>query len=251
MSPARPLLLALLLVAPSAPATEPAPPATAEARPANDVAPASATTPLYPLWENTGRVLAHRQLYVGSSHLALGLFDRVQVGVHPVSFLFRAPNVHAKLRLLERGPLSIAAQAELLVFLPGASEAFVSSNYVSRLDNTGLRVTVVPVSGSASYTVSPWLHLHATATLAGVFDNGPLRERVVPGLSFVAEALALERHSVLAHLAEVGFWDHDQAVLGISYRYRLDWFEARLGYFYRFMEDGNQGSPLLSLGAYL
>ncbi len=235
----------LLLAATSAQAQAPAAPV------ANHEAPASAPTPLYPLWEGTGRVLRHRQLYLGSSHLALGLFDRAQVGVHPVSFLFRTPNLNAKLQLLERGPLSVALQAELVVFLPGASESFVSSNYVSRLDNTGLRVTVVPVGVAASYAVSSWLNLHTTATLAGIFDNGPLQERVVPGLSLVAEALALEHHSVLAHLGEVGFWDHDQAVLGVSYRYRRAWFEARLGYFYRFMEDGNQGSPLLSLGAYL
>jgi hypothetical protein len=221
------------------------------AAPARAQAPASATTPLYPLWEDTGRILGHRQLYLGSSHLELGLLDRAQVGVRPLSFLFRTPNVHAKLRLLERGSLSIAAQAELVVFLPGASEAFISSNYVSRLDNTGLRVTVLPLSTSASYALRPWLHLHATATLAGIFDNGPLQERVVPGLTFVAEALALERHSLFAHLGEVGFWDHDQAVLGLSYRYRLAWFELRAGYFHRFMEDGNQGSPLLSVGGYL
>jgi hypothetical protein len=145
----------------------------------------------------------------------------------------------------------VAAQAELIVFLPGASEAFVSSNYVSRLANTGLRVTLVPVSAAASYQVNPWLHLHATGTLMGIFDNGPLQERVVPGLTLVAEALALEHHSVFAHLGEVGFWDHDQAVVGLSYRYRRRWFEARLGYVYRFMKDGNQGSPLLALGAYL
>ena len=244
MSPLRLALLALLFTAPLARAQEQQPPP-------NDEAPASAVTPLYPLWEDTGRVLGHRRLYLGSSHLELGLLDRAQVGVRPQPFLFRAPNVHAKLRLLERGPLSVAAQLEVVVFLPGASEAFVSSNYVSRLDNTGLTVTVVPLSTSASYALRPWLHLHATATLAGIFDNGPLQERVVPGLTFVAEALALERHSVSAHLGEVGFWDHDQAVLGLSYRYRLGWFEARAGYFYRFMESGNQHSPLFAVGGYL
>jgi hypothetical protein len=245
----RPALLALLFAAGTVHAQPAATSAPTEA-PAEG-APASILTPLYPLWEGTGRVLAHRRLYLGSSHLELGLLDRVQVGVHPVSFLFRTPNVHAKLRLLERGPLSVAAQAELNVFLPGASEAFVSSNYVSRLDNTGLTVTVVPVGVAATYAVSPWLYLHATGTLAGIFDNGPLQERVVPGLTLVAEALALQHHSLFAHLGEVGFWEHDQAVVGLSYRYHRGWFEARLGYVYRFMKDGSQGSPLLALGAFL
>ncbi|MBF5042331.1 hypothetical protein FGE12_07960 [Aggregicoccus sp. 17bor-14] len=196
-------------------------------------------------------MLAHRQVLLGSSNLDIGLLDRAQVGVHPVSFLFRTPNVHAKLKLLERGPLQVAAQAELVVFLPGASEAFVSSNYVSRLDNTGLTVTVVPVSAAASYAVTPWLNLHAQATLAGIFDNGPLKERAVPGLTLVAEALALEHHSLFAHLGEVGFWDHDQATVGLSYRYHRAWFELRAGYVYRFMKDGTQGSPLVSVGAFL
>jgi len=44
-------------------------------------------------------------------------------------------------------------------------------------------------------------------------------------------------------------WDFN--VLGASYCYRRKWFEAQIGYFYRFMREGRQASPLFSLGAYL
>jgi hypothetical protein len=265
MDPARSLLLRLavlsLLLGASmaraqAPASSPAPAAetpTAQAAetPAPSEEPTSSLTALYPLWENTGHILGHRRLFLGTSNVEFGLFDKVQVGVHPLFYLFRTLNLHGKVRLLSRERLSVAAHAEVLYFLPGASEAFISSNYVSRIDTRDVQLTVVPVGTSASYAVTSWFYLHGTATVAGIFDNGPFRERLVLGTTVVAEVLALQRHSLALHAGEVGFWNHDFSTLGASYRYRRGWFEAKLGYFFRFMNDGRQGSPLLSLGAYL
>jgi hypothetical protein len=225
-----------------APATRPAP---------DEAPPSSALTALYPLWENTGHVLGHRRLFLGTSNAELGLFDVAQVGVHPLFFIFRTLNVHGKVRLLSRERLSLAAHAEVLVFLPGASEAFTTSNYVSRMDTRDVLLTVVPVGVSASFAATPRLYLHGTATVAGMFDDGPYRNRLVPGATLVAELLALEHHSLSAHVGEVGFWDHDFTSLGASYRYRRGWFEVRVGYFYRFMKDGRQSNPLLALGVYL
>jgi hypothetical protein len=173
------------------------------------------------------------------------------LGTHPLSFIFRTPNVHGKVRLLSRERLAVAAHAELLVFLPGASEAFISSNYISRLDTRDILLTVIPVGGTATYQLTPWLYLHGTATVMGIFDDGPYRNRLVPGVTMVAEFLALEHHTFRAHAGEVGFWSHDFNLLGASYCYRRKWFEAQVGYFFRFMRDGRQGNPLLSLGAYL
>ncbi|MDY7227967.1 hypothetical protein [Hyalangium rubrum] len=226
-------------------------PVPEEPSPPKEELPTSSLTALYPLWENTGHVLGHRRLFLGSSNAELGLFDRVQVGVHPLFFLFRTLNVHGKVRLHSSERLSVAAHAELLVFLPGASEAFVSSNYVSNIDTRDVLLTVVPVGATASYAVTPWFYLHGTATVAGIFDDGPYRNRLVPGVTMVAEVLALQHHSVSAHLGEVGLWSHDFSALGVSYRYRRSWFEAKLGYFYRFFRDGRQGSPLIAVGAYL
>jgi hypothetical protein len=228
----------------TAPAPEPAPAP-------DDKPPSSALTALYPLWENTGHVLGHRRLFLGTSNVELGLFDVAQVGVHPLFFVFRTLNVHGKVRLLSHEQLSLAAHAEVLVFLPGASEAFTTSNYVSRVDTRDVLLTVVPVGLSASYEATPWLYLHGTATVAGMFDDGPYRNRLVPGAHLVAELLALEHHSLSAHVGEVGFWDHDFTSVGASYRYRRSWFEVRVGYFFRLMKDGRQSNPLLALGAYL
>jgi hypothetical protein len=247
-----PHAFALLSILLATSATRAEPPSPQEpAPPSEEAPPAPVLTSLYPLWENTGRVMPHRKLYLGTSNAEFGLFDVAQIGVHPLSFIFRTPNIHGKVRLLSRERLSVAAHAELLVFLPGASESFTSSNYISRLDTRDILLTVVPVGATASYEVMPWLYLHGTATVMGIFDNGPYRNRLVPGTQVVAEFLALQHHSVRAHLGEVGFWNHDFNVLGASYCYRRSWFEAQVGYFYRFFKDGRQTSPLISLGASL
>lgn len=244
------LLLAPFVTWAESPPT-PAPEASApEPAPAEEP-PTPALTAMYPLWENTACVLGHRRLYLGTSDAEIGLFDVAQVGARPLSFLFRTLNAHGKVRLLSRERLSVAAHAEVLVFLPGASEAFVSSNYISRLDTEDILLTVVPVGATASYAVTPWFYVHGTATVMGIFDNGPYRERLVLGTTVVGELLAFQHHSFRAHVGEVGFWNHDFNILGASYRYRRSWFEAQIGYFYRFMRDGRQASPLIALGAYL
>jgi hypothetical protein len=249
-------LLGLLLAA-SATRAEPVAPATPAAaaptpeEPEAPEPPNSPLTSLYPLWENTAHLLKHRDLYLGSSNAEFGILGVAQLGTHPLSFIFRTPNIHGKVRLLSRERLALAAHAEFVVFLPGSSEAFISSNYISRLDTRDILLTVVPVGVTASYEATPWLYLHGTATMMGIFDDGPYRKRVVPGLTLVAEFLAFQRHTFRAHMGEVGFWIHDFNMLGASYCYRRKWFEAQIGYFYRFMREGRQASPLFSLGVYL
>lgn len=261
MNPSRvvrsPLVLLCLLLATSAARAESSSPPPAPVTPPAEEGseppevPSPALTSLYPLWENTGQVLPHRGLYLGTSNSEFGLFDVAQIGVRPLSFIFRTPNVHAKVRLLTRERLSVAAHAEVDVFLPGASEAFTSSNYISRLDTRDILLTVVPVGATASYEVQPWLYLHGTVTLMGIFDDGPYQNRVVLGTNLVAELLALQHHSVCIHLGEVGYWNHDFNMLGASYRYRRKWFELQLGYFYRFFREGRQTNPMIALGVYL
>lgn len=259
-----------LLLATSAPASEPvssaadaspaAPPEAAASTPETPQAPEkpqepekpfSPLTSLYPLWENTAHVLPHGDMFLGTNNAEFGILGFGQLGTHPLSFIFRTPNIHAKVRLLEQEKFAVAAHAEFVVFLPGSSEAFTSSNYISRLDTRDILLTVVPVGVTASYEAFPWLYLHGTTTLMGIFDDGPYRKRVVPGATLVAEFRAFQRHTFRAHIGEVGFWIHDFNVLGASYCYRRSWFEAQIGYFYRFMREGRQASPLFSLGAYL
>ncbi|WP_224370070.1 hypothetical protein [Hyalangium versicolor] len=238
--------------APAAPVVPPTPaaPSSTPAAPTEEQLPV--LTALYPLWENTARVLQHRSLYLGTSNAEFGLFGVAQLGTRPLSFIFRTPNIHAKLRLLSRERLEVAAHAEVVVFLPGSSEAFTSSNYISRLDTRDILLTVVPVGATASFQIMPWLYLHGTTTVMGMFDDGPYLNRLVLGINLVAEFLALQHHSVRVHASEVGFWDHDFNMLGASYCYRRSWFEFQVGYYYRFFgNDGRQTSPLIALGAYL
>jgi len=253
------ILLGLLLTAstiqaeeaPQQPAPEqPAPeqPAPAQLAPKQPVSP---LTSLYPLWENTAHLLSHQDMYLGTSNVEFGILDVAQLGTHPLSFIFRTPNIHGKVRLLSRERLAVAAHAELLVFLPGASEAFTSSNYISRLDTRDIVLTVIPVGATATYQLTPWLTLHGTTTVMGMFDDGPYRNRLVPGMTAVAEFMALQHHTFRAHAGEVGFWNHDFNLLGASYCFRYKWFEAQVGYFVRFMIEGRQGNPMLALGAYL
>lgn len=240
-----PSLLLCLLLAASSPRAEEAP------GPPAPEPPVSPLIALYPLWENTAHLLGHQEVYLGTSAVEFGILGVAQLGTHPLSFLFRAPNLHGKVRLLARERLAVAAHAELFVFLPGASEAFISSNYISRLSNRDVHLTVVPVGATASYRPFPWLSLHGTATVMGLFDDGPYRNRLVPGSTLVAEFMGLQRHTLRAHVGEVGFWSHDFNLLGASYCYRRQWFEAQVGYFFRFMKEGRQASPLFALGAYL
>ena len=50
------------------------------------------------------------------------------------------------------------------------------------------------------------------------------------------------------HGSEVGIWNHDFNYFGASYRFNYKRFDLQAGYFYRLIAEGNQGSPMLSLG---
>src|SRR5471030_2369714 len=97
---------------------------------------AFATTGFYPLWEDTGSTLEHRQMLLGTDYFELGLGGSAQVGLRPQEFLFRTPNLHGKVRLFARGSLELSVHAEALALLSGATSIFTSSNFVSRIDNS-------------------------------------------------------------------------------------------------------------------
>jgi hypothetical protein len=257
-----PLLVAALLQA-AAPATPaavvPAAPAAGQAPPiAEDrlVAEAPADRAgfskvgFYPLWEGSASVLGHRQALLGTDYLELGLFDRFQVGLRPQEYLFRTPNVHGKVQLLSRGTLELSAQLEVLSLLPGATTVFTSSNFVSRIDNTRGALWVVPLGSTLSWLLADFVALHTTLSVMSVAGSvQPLYASVA--LSSVLELRALRRVAFFLHATEVGFWRHDQYVLGASFKLTFGWFYSQLGYFYRFSPDGRQASPLVSLGASL
>lgn len=248
------MLLALLVAAllqaadPAAgPAEGGAPPAETEGPPARE---GFAAVGFYPLWENSAHLLGHRDALLGTDAFDLGLFDRFQAGLRPQEFLFRTPNVHAKVQLLARGPLELSAQLEVLWLLPGATSVFTSSNFVSRIDNARGGLWVVPLGATLSWYPAGFVALHTTLTAMAVAGSEqPLYASL--GLSSVLEVHAHRRLAFLLHASEIGFWRHDLFVVGASFRLRFGWFYTQLGYFYRVSPDGRQASPLLSLGASL
>lgn len=209
------------------------------------------TTGFYPLWESTAHIERAGDLHLGSNGLQAGIGDALHVGVQPVLFAYRAPNAYLKVALPSLGRVRLAAQAGAYELLPGASSALFSPMYSSRLDNRDFALTLLPVSLSASVEFGEWLELHQTITALGLFTSGPLRNGETPGYAAVAELNPHGRHGLSLHAGEVGFWNHDLAHAGASYRYRNEWLEFRLGYFYRFGKSGAQAGPLASLGVLL
>ena len=204
----------------------------------------------YPLWESTGTALDHREAIIGTGYFEIGLGGNAQLGLRPQEFLFRTPNLHGKLRLLARERYEVSVHAEVLALLSGATSTFTSSNFVSRIDNSRGVLWVAPVGASLSWFPADFAAVHTTLTAMTVGGAGQSAYESF-GLSSVAELRALSHHALLFHLTEIGFWRQDQFILGASYRLSLGWFDAQIGYFYRFSPDGSQASPLLSLGAML
>jgi hypothetical protein len=209
------------------------------------------TTGFYPIWENTGHVEKSGDVRLGTTGAQVGLAGVVHVGVQPLNFVYRSPNGYLKVALLDTGKWRFALQAGGYRLLPGASRASFSPMYSARIDNPDFAITLVPVSLSASVEMAPWLEVHQTLTAMGVIASPQLRTTVTPGYSAVAELNPRGRHALTLHGGEVGFWAHDLAVAGASYRYRNNWLEFRLGYFYRFTKSGVQGAPLAALGILL
>ena len=245
----------------SVPPTSPLTP-TAPATPLNQVTTASQTgsassdtsevhpdpTGFYPIWESTGFVLPHRKIHLATNGAEFGINNIGQIGVQPISFLYRSPNINAKFQLLKKGPVSLATQVGATFLLAQASRAFLSPMYSSRLDNPDFSITLVPVSLTSTIQIADWLQVHQSLTGLSIFGQGPVKTEMQLGYSAVAEFMALARHSVLLHAAEVGIGNHDFSLLGASYRYQNNWFEFRLGYFYRMRTVGTQASPLIAFG---
>ena len=250
-------LLAYLMAAPAfadtAPAVAPAAPPTSSASLAQQQQAADGIGPqtegFYPIWENTGFVGNARDIYLGTNGAHYGIGDFMHVGLNPVNFAYRTPNAYAKFKLFEKGRWHVAVQTGFFYLMDEASRAFLSPMYTSRLDNPDFNVTLIPVALTASYELSDWMQIHQTLTELGEFcTTGEIVNQAYTGYMISAELLAKRRHSVIFHAGEVGFWNHDFSTIGASYRFHNTWLEAQIGYFYRFQTDGNESSPMISLG---
>src|SRR6266850_2051416 len=206
------------------------------------------TTGFYPMWENTGHVERSGDIHLGSTGAQVGIADVGHIGVQPINFIYRSPNVYAKVELLRAGRWTVAAQAGAYRLMTGAALAFFSPMYSTRLDNRDFGITLAPVSLSASFEAARWLEVHQTVTALGVYSSGAVRSGVTGGYSVVAELNPHGRHGLSFHAADAGILIRDLALAGAAYRYRNTWMELRLGYFYRLTRAGVQATPLVALG---
>jgi len=203
---------------------------------------------LFPIWENTAEVLDEGRFYLGSNLVGVGLPGRVQVGLHPLRAVSQIPNLHAKVLLLQRDRLQLAAHVELLAILDGASDAFSFSNFTARLTHA---TWVAPVGASATWSPVEWLFLHFTGTAQAVTAQVLSEPQVVFGASARAEFRPFLHHAFVVHAAEVGFFRHDFWNAGASYRYQRWIFEGSVGLELRRYRDGFQAFPVAALGVEL
>lgn len=209
-----------------------------------------ATNGLFPIWENTGVLLEAQRVYLGTSQLAAALGSRVQVGVNPLRFAFRTPNLGAKVALASTRRVKVAAAVDVLWLMPGSSDVFSTSNFSTRLDTTQSSVIAVPLAVAATTSISSSLFVHATVTQIFTVTAGkPVQ--TASGASIVGEWRPLAHHAISAHVTEVGFWRHEFFQFGASYRYQRSIFEGRLGVAYQLRPDGPRVVPALSLGVEL
>ncbi len=226
---------------------------TSDTTPSTEIVsmPRQSTTGFYPIWESTGYVERANDVRLGTTGAHYGIEDVAHIGVMPIGFMYRVPNVYAKFALWQSDNWKWALQGNFFYLLPGAGKSTLSPMYPSRLDNTEFGVALIPVSLSATYDGKSWLALHHTVTLMPLLTSGALKDEVFPAYTATAEFGHQSRHGALLHLGEIGFWKHDFMLVGASYRYRNSWLEFRLGYFYRMRSAGAQSGPLLGIGILL
>lgn len=210
-----------------------------------------ATSGLFPVWENTGVLLGPSHVYLGTSQLAAALGSRVQLGLNPLRFAFRTPNLGVKVGLASTERVQVALTSEVLWLMPGSSEVFSTSNFSTRVDTSQHSMTAVPLAVSATAALSPKVFLHATVTELFWGTSNEAGVQATSGISAVLEWRPLLHHALSAHLTEVGFWRHDFFQFGASYRYQRSIFEARLGVGYQLRADGARVVPAASVGVEL
>ncbi len=211
-----------------------------------------ATSGFYPIWEDTGSLLEPADIQLASNGFRVRIPGDVQLGLQPTYYLHRAPNLEAKVSILKRAELQLALRQSVIVLFRNAQDRMITPVYASRLTNPNSNVVLAPASLHATWRPFSFLLVHGSATVLPMLSNEKdFENRAVGGLSAMVELPVVRGHSLLLHGGEVGLWDHDFAYLGASYRLNYAWFMMQLGFAYRLRPEGAQGSPLLSVGAYL
>jgi hypothetical protein len=206
---------------------------------------------LLPIWENTGEVLRHRELFLGTSNIQFGIADLGHIGFNPNILAHKTPNLHGKVQIYRGDILHVALQAESFFLVYPSEETLYSSFFGSPIANRNHTLSIVPVSIASSIVLADWLILHRTVTAAIVFGNGPLRDGLTVGSNGILELRASPNHGLLIHVGDVGLWNHAYGYVGASYQLTYGWFSAEGGGFIRFDGVGRQSLPLLRIGVLL
>jgi hypothetical protein len=139
--------------------------------------PAAAADDLPRLDERTALMLGAKRLRIGLLSFDYGLTEQISIGTDPPAWAARAflpvfiPNLHLKVSVLQRGPVSLAVQGAIY-YVALKQEGSASGS-----------MFVVPASLFGSFRMHPrvWLHAEGTYVFANANGTGDINEAGLNG----------------------------------------------------------------------
>jgi hypothetical protein len=124
--------------------------------------------------DDTAHTLDAGRLRIGVWKIQYGLLDFATIGSYTLPWAVLAANVHGKLRIVQVGPLAVAAQAGI---------AYFDSTRVRWLDHSvgDAVVTVVPLEALCSFRLGEAFTVSASAAYTEVAVDGGLSLRAFDG----------------------------------------------------------------------
>lgn len=204
----------------------------------------------YPLVEDSGFTQKDSHWRLGFNEIGFSFLQRYSISTQPMLYAANAPNIKVKGQLYEDQKHAVAVTASVNMLLPGTDD-FFSAFYSSRVFNPNSTLYVVPLSLSHSVRLNKHITLHHSLTDINVYARTDFKTKANIAYSTVLQLKAKQNHSLMLHGGEVGFWDHDYYLFGLSYRYSGKRFYTQMGYFNRVQLEGVQGMPLFDIGFHL
>jgi hypothetical protein len=201
----------------------------------------------YPLIEDTGYTQKQGSWRVGFNEIGYTLFHKYTVSTAPMLYTANTPNLKIKGKVYEDKRHALAVSASVNMLLPGTDD-FFSAFYSSRIFNPNSTLYVVPISISHSLRLNRFVTLHHSVTDINVYASTDFKTKANLAYGAMLQLKARSNHSLNLHGSEVGFWDHDYYLFGVSYRYSGKYFFTQMGYFNRVQLEGVQGIPLFDIG---
>jgi len=220
-------------------------------RPATDSqAPTPAVYGLYPLWEQTGAVDPHGAARVGlrRAQVALG---RVTVATDPYLDIYGTLNAALKLGVIRGGRLRLALQLGGYRVPTAAESRGLGNVNAGAFANPYSPLTLLPLSGAATWLIASRLHFHATATLLQTLSSTAEMQTTTAGLTGWVEWFATPARSVRLHAGTEGWPTATQEHVGVSVALRTDHVALQAGYARRFAPEGTSANTVMFDGALL